>query len=127
MDVIEHIPDSNDLIKTLYNLLKPKGYLIIETGNINSLNSKICSSKWAYFGSYEHISFYNPLSISYILKKNGFIPIRILKISHHGSILINSIYFLKNIIKYMIDKKIKKRRYLYDLAFDHMLVVARRQ
>jgi len=126
MDVIEHIPDANALIKTLYNLLKPRGYLIIETGNINSLNSKICKHKWAYFGSYEHISFYNPPSISYLLKKNGFRILRIQKISHHGAFLINGIYMLKNIMKFIVTEKLKKRNYSYDLAFDHMLVIARR-
>jgi len=125
MDVIEHIIDSNDLIKILYNLLKPRGYLIIETGNINSLNSKICGSKWAYFGSYEHISFYNPQSISFLLKKNGFRIIKIQEISHRSGFLINGIYFLKNIAKYVMSEKLKKREYSYNLAFDHMLVIAR--
>ena len=126
MDVMEHITDSNDLSKTLYNLIKPGGYLIIETGNIDSLNSKICGSMWAYFGSYEHISFYNPQSISFLLEKNGFRIIKIREMSHHGSFLINGICFFKNIVKYMISKISKKRGYSYKLAFDHMLVIARR-
>ena len=44
----------------------------IETPNIKSLGSKIRGQKWSNITPPEHISYFNPNSLSYCLKKAGF-------------------------------------------------------
>jgi len=71
-DVAEHIRDLQKAFSNIYLLLKPGGWLLIETGNIASIEAKITKSLWWYFNLFEHFVFWNPDSTTNILTNAGF-------------------------------------------------------
>jgi 2-polyprenyl-3-methyl-5-hydroxy-6-metoxy-1,4-benzoquinol methylase len=128
IDVMEHLSDPQHMIKRVFDLLKKDGTLLIFTGNIDSLNSKLVGPKWSYFNSYEHISFYNPKSIRYLLKKNNFQKIRIKKTSWKNGLMSNSYNLFKNFLRFILFKQLKLREiHMSPLAFDHMLILAQKE
>lgn len=70
--VIEHLIDPIPTLENIKSLLKPQGIAFIETPNIGSLGSKIRGQKWSHITPPEHITYFNPDSLSYSLKKAGF-------------------------------------------------------
>jgi 2-polyprenyl-3-methyl-5-hydroxy-6-metoxy-1,4-benzoquinol methylase len=123
-DVVEHLSQPQQMLQNVHQLLKPGGKVIILTGNIDSLNSKLAGSKWSYFNTYEHISFFSPSSIQYLLIANQFKDIRIRKTSYDLGLSKNSFCFLKNLIRFFLFKLNMRERPISPLAFDHMLVFA---
>lgn len=126
-DVIEHLPDPKPLLEDVCKILKPHGYLAIETGNIHSLNARIAKSHWSYFSTHEHVSFYNPLSIKYLLTKYGFHDIRIRHKSAFGNRLANLYKFLKNILIVIAHHTVLlNKKYYLALTFDHFTIIAKK-
>lgn len=125
LDVIEHIKDPNKLISDIQKVLKKDGILIIGTGNINSFNARLCLKRWAYFGSYEHISFYSPQSINYLLKRNGLYIKELIKTSYQGTVKYNLIRFLKNLFVVLQIKLFNFKKNV-PLTRDHMIVIAKK-
>lgn len=58
-DVVEHVADPLVFVKSLSDLVKPGGYMIISTGNTDSLTWKMMKSRYWYCAMTEHISFIN--------------------------------------------------------------------
>ena len=77
--VLEHLPDPNKVIKKIYNLLYPKGLVIISVPNSKSLAFKIGKSDYFHLDSPRHLFIPNPKAIIKILKDCGFVNIR----QHH--------------------------------------------
>ncbi len=127
LDLVEHVPDINDLINKAYKMLKKDGLLIIGTGNIGSFNAKIGKSKWNYFGSFEHISFFTTQSIKYLITRHKFKNLKIQKGSYHPSIILNIYILTKNLIKLFLFHTLKLRKnYSIHLSFDHMILFAQK-
>jgi 2-polyprenyl-3-methyl-5-hydroxy-6-metoxy-1,4-benzoquinol methylase len=125
MDVIEHLYSPNDIIKLCNKILKEGGILVILTGNVNSLNSRLWGSKWYYLYSWEHISFFNKTSISKLLNIQNFKILQYNSISHTGGLIYNIIRFsILNPLMYVYNFWIKGRYKHISLSFDHMLVIA---
>ncbi len=59
-DVIEHVNDPLDFLKTLLSRVKPGSSVIISTGNTRALSWRFMGSKYWYSAYAEHISFINP-------------------------------------------------------------------
>ena len=145
-DVIEHISNANKMIKNIENLLKPGGILIFGTGNCDSINAKLNGSTWAYYSTWEHVSFFNKKSSVHLLENNGFNLLKIKTTSHRGSFNKNMINFIKNILlykplnifnplisnipylrdKYKYKNFIRNKVSFSELCFDHMIVIAKK-
>ncbi|HKM19267.1 MAG TPA: class I SAM-dependent methyltransferase [Aliarcobacter sp.] len=69
-DLIEHLYDVKGFLETVYTKLKKNGRLIILTGNIDSLSSRIAKSNWWYIKYPEHIVF---PSKKYFIENTNFI------------------------------------------------------
>jgi SAM-dependent methyltransferase len=82
-DVLEHIPDPMPALCEVRRILKPEGWLLIGTGNSGSLAARLAGSRWTYLCIPEHLSFFNPRSLSRGLVKAGFSSIKFKRI-HHG-------------------------------------------
>lgn len=76
-DLIEHIPYPEDIIKESFRLLKRDGIVAISTPNTNSLSHKLMRSRWTHYKAAEHLFYFSPCSISFLLKKYGFTPLQI--------------------------------------------------
>ncbi len=81
-DVIEHVPDDQDLVETAAKYLAPAGIMVISTQNSLSLNYLIEGTYHRKFLGNEswlgwddtHLRFYTSLSLSRILRKAGLEP-----------------------------------------------------
>jgi len=82
IDVIEHLKLPKENLEKAFAILKPGGYLVIETGDIGSLTAKLAGSRWTYFNPPEHISFFSKRTISSLLKQIGFINIEVSRVTH---------------------------------------------
>ncbi len=71
-DVIEHVPDPQDLLRQARRLLKPSGHLILETQNVDSRFAKKLGPRWHHFKHEEHIYHFNPATVKLVLEQAGF-------------------------------------------------------
>ncbi len=78
--VIEHVPSPTKLLTEIHRILKPDGWLIIETPNISNIWYKILGSRWRQFIP-DHLFFFTPKTLTKSLTDNGF---EIIKLSSAG-------------------------------------------
>lgn len=77
--VIEHVHDPVFLLERCKDLLKPNGYLWIETPNSNSYSHSVFSSFWRGLEIPRHLTLFNYSSMRYALEKSGFNKVNVLK------------------------------------------------
>jgi SAM-dependent methyltransferase len=105
-NVIEHIQNPAEFLKTVRSVLKPRGLVAIETPNYQF---SLSNALWCDF-HLEHLSFFTPNSLKYLLEKCGF---RV--ISHKDS---QMLYFIGKKIK-KLPEKIKGKS---DLRLTHSVI-----
>ena len=79
-DVIEHIPDSDSLLRHLRTLLKDDGMLFIHTPNVRVqlIRARITKMLFGmkenihYLEAKDHVNNYSPKTITKVLKRNGY-------------------------------------------------------
>jgi 2-polyprenyl-3-methyl-5-hydroxy-6-metoxy-1,4-benzoquinol methylase len=71
-EVIEHINYPAVEIKNFNSILRKGGIVYITTPNFNSISRRLFKDKWNVIGYPEHLSYYTPQSIHYLLKSCGF-------------------------------------------------------
>jgi 2-polyprenyl-3-methyl-5-hydroxy-6-metoxy-1,4-benzoquinol methylase len=69
--VIEHFENPQKEMQYLNKLLKPGGYLILWTGNVEGLMSKLLGRKWWYWQG-QHIQYFTEKSLTLLGTNNGF-------------------------------------------------------
>lgn len=70
--VIEHVHDPVQLFGTLYHLLKPGGYLWLETPNVESSGAQRFGPDWMALDPPRHLLLFNPRSLRMSLERAGF-------------------------------------------------------
>ena len=81
LEVLEHITDTDKFLKQIYALLKPGGWILISTPNINSLRNRITVPFGIYPTGLEfrnlihHVRLYNPAALRRQLSEIGFYDI----------------------------------------------------
>ena len=70
-EVIEHIPDPSKLLSWCRGRLRPGGYIVVQTGNLDSLGSRLAGPGWDYIRPV-HTSYFSPKSLTFALNKAGF-------------------------------------------------------
>lgn len=74
IEVIEHVVDPLTFLQEIRSLLKPGGYFFLTTGNASRFRGKI--HQWGYSMAPEvHVSFFEPETLAFALKKAGFEPV----------------------------------------------------
>ena len=74
-EVIEHIADPMLLIRWCRQHLNRGGCLVIQTGNLNSLASRIKGADWDYFRPV-HVSYFSTRTLSYAVQQAGYEIVR---------------------------------------------------
>ncbi|MFH0774011.1 MAG: class I SAM-dependent methyltransferase [bacterium] len=69
-DLIEHIPHPHSFFDEVYRILKPSGFILITTPNSNSFTRILLGKDWFQY-KYEHIIYYNKVSLRHLLDKKG--------------------------------------------------------
>ncbi|VAW31610.1 hypothetical protein MNBD_CHLOROFLEXI01-735 [hydrothermal vent metagenome] len=70
-DVIEHVADPSGEIGKAYQLLKPGGWLVVHTMDIDSLMAKVMGARWPWLMDM-HIHYFSQKTLRQMLEKNGF-------------------------------------------------------
>ncbi len=76
LDVIEHLEDPRIYLMRLAECIKPHGYLLLSTPNIESLNARIFGDSWVLHSPPLHTYYFGPHSLSMILGQTGWAIIR---------------------------------------------------
>ncbi|MBL7884487.1 MAG: methyltransferase domain-containing protein [Bacteroidia bacterium] len=71
-EVIEHINTPNEEIELIKSLLRSGGVFYFTTPNFNSISKYLLKEKWNIVEYPEHLSYFTPKTINYLLKKHGF-------------------------------------------------------
>lgn len=71
-DVIEHLTDPKDVLRTIHDILKDDGFLVVNYPDIDSLACKILGKRWPFYLSV-HLIYFTPMTIKKILEDCGFI------------------------------------------------------
>jgi SAM-dependent methyltransferase len=67
---LEHIHNSNDILKEIHRILRVDGILYIEVPNGESLEAKIFKKYWHQF-HFGHLYLFSPETLNKLLSKNG--------------------------------------------------------
>ena len=76
-DFIEHVRDPTANLQKAFDVLKPGGYLVLSTGNIESAMAKLTGRFWHLMIPPRHLHFFSPSTIRYMLTAAGFNSISI--------------------------------------------------
>lgn len=128
-DVIEHLPDPDEVMMKISTEIKTGGRLCLTTGDFESLLSRLQGARWRMVHPPSHIQYFSPKTIAMFLSNYGF---DVLKISYtpvyrsvqqifYSLCLLNKNpgTFIQN-----INDKIPSAWYLKINTFDIMEVVA---
>jgi hypothetical protein len=70
--VLEHLPDPNQALHQLHNLLNETGTIFIAVPNLKSYDANYYQSYWAAYDVPRHLWHFDQQSMKTILQKNGF-------------------------------------------------------
>ena len=72
-NVIEHLPDPLETLRTLRRYLKPQGRLVVITPNMKSGNFRLLGRRWTpELAPHAHVYLFTPRSMSVLLANAGF-------------------------------------------------------
>ena len=70
--LIEHLTTPGDFLASASRLLKPGGLVVLVTPNIKSVLSRVSGSRWVSYKIPEHVSYYDPGTITTLLNRSGY-------------------------------------------------------
>ena len=74
-DMLEHTTNPLSQLEAAYQLLKPGGYILITTPNVEGILAKILRSFWYHYKPGEHLTYFSLKTINLALEKTGFVEI----------------------------------------------------
>ena len=110
-DVIEHTESPMQFLSQCLDIVKPGGYLLISSGNYDSMTFLMMRNQYWYCAIPEHISFISPKWLSYFESRLKFEIIRINFFSHHdGSLSLKIKELILNLINWISPSLISQLR-----------------
>lgn len=85
-DTIEHLKNPDLYLEKIWQSLAPKGLVVIETGDIESLLAKIQGASWRLITPPFHLQYFSQKSLTRLLEKYGFKVVRIDRVSFYRTI-----------------------------------------
>lgn len=108
--VLEHVPNPVELLKSLRNLLKEDGALIISVPNFESLQSEVFRGSWFHLDPPRHLIHFDERSLTDCLARAG------LKRVHETTFLPE--YGGSGWVQSALNKVLPHTNYLYELVKD---------
>lgn len=69
--VLEHVPEPAGLLRSIANLLKREGRVIVAVPNVDSWQARLCGAKWFHLDVPRHRWHFTPASFSELLRTSG--------------------------------------------------------
>jgi len=79
MDVIEHVPDAREFIRSLHRVVKPGGFVFLSTPDTSGPLARLLGRRWHHYNAY-HYTLYNSRALSSAASASGFVT---LESTHH--------------------------------------------
>ncbi len=114
-DVIEHLKNPHLFLIKLNSLLKKDGTLILSTGNILSISSKLLGVKWRIIAPPMHLYYFSKKSLRILLEQNKFSIIEFKYFTKFYSL--SSILAFLGFKNSFIFKRISIPLNLYDIVY----------
>jgi len=95
--VLEHVPDYDSFLKTVFSLLRPGGQFVICVPHFGSRTQRCFKRSWGWYQLPAHVFHYSTAAVDIICRRHGFEKVQI-KFCGGDSlfILLTILYFLKN-------------------------------
>lgn len=136
-DVIEHLSQPMTTLRQMRQILRPGGVLVVETGDIDSLNARLAGGHWYYVLLPGHLSFFSRRTLANALGISGYVDVRSTR-THHGALGPGSVAgYARALARHLMIRAggpriltlpiFRSRSTLYRIPyfFDHMLASAR--
>lgn len=75
-DVLEHLPDPVDTMRSIRERLAPRGWLAVVVPAIGNVNTRLAPSTWDQYKPPEHLWFWSLRSLTSLLAKHDFDVVR---------------------------------------------------
>ena len=72
LNVVEHLDKPRSFFSEVYRLLKPSGVMLLTCPYGNSMARRFHQSHWGHLALDEHLLFWNPYALTYLLREIGF-------------------------------------------------------
>jgi SAM-dependent methyltransferase len=71
-DVIEHLSNPRGTLAHILSLLRPGGWLVIATPNIEALSRRFLGESWAVLSPAEHLYYFSQATLGQVLRRAGY-------------------------------------------------------
>jgi SAM-dependent methyltransferase len=72
LDVVEHLENPRAALARIHSLLRPGGLLVVETGDLHGLLSRVSGQRWYFYDPPQHVTFFSQQSLVALLERAGF-------------------------------------------------------
>jgi 2-polyprenyl-3-methyl-5-hydroxy-6-metoxy-1,4-benzoquinol methylase len=127
IDVIEHVPDPVNLLRSVRSVLAVGGYAAVVTPDVSSLMARVLGARWWHY-RIAHIGYFDRHTLTLALRTAGFEPVSVLRPGWYfpAGYLIERIFrYLPRFVRFKIPRRLDDVVVPLNLR-DSLLVIARR-
>ncbi len=131
-DVVEHLADPVAVLKQARTLLKPGGWLFLQTQDVSSMTRRVLGAKWTHFKQLEHVWHFSPSTIRELLARAGFETVEVRKRGAGKDISVGFIIDRMKRFSGVLHAVARlfspwSRKFVYVNPWDEIVVAARRK
>jgi SAM-dependent methyltransferase len=123
LDVIEHVIDPHHFVKSFKRHLRPRGVILLLTGDADSYPAKIAGPRWSYLRWCGHISVFSQAGLRRLLESHGFEVLAWSRCGHPSSP--GAFAWWRVHLLEPARRMLGRNRSWYPFWRDHQMVVAR--
>lgn len=123
LDVIEHVVDPHRFVESVKRHLRPRGVVLLLTGDADSYPAKIAGPQWSYLRWCGHISVFSRSGLRKLLESHGFEVLAWSRCEHPSSP--GAVAWCRVHLLEPVRRMLGRNRSWYPFWRDHQMVVAR--
>jgi SAM-dependent methyltransferase len=123
LDVIEHVTDPHQFVESFKRHLRPRGVVLLLTGDADSYPAKIAGPQWSYLRWCGHISVFSQSGLRRLLESHGFEILAWSRCEHPSSP--GAVAWWRVHLLEPARRALGRNRSWYPFWRDHQMVVAR--